>query len=53
LLFPDDWTTDDWQRDREEEFTGPGETNFFYEGYGQYGFFGESIFQMKSANEID
>jgi len=45
-FFPDDRTTDDWQREQEDLYSGPGQANFYYEGFNQYGFFGESIFTL-------
>lgn len=42
--LPDDRTTDDWQREQEGNYSGPGEANFYYEGFDQYGFHGESTF---------
>lgn len=43
-FFPDDRTTDDWQREQEGTYSGPGESTFYYEGFSQYGFLGESTF---------
>ena len=42
--LPDDRTLDDWLRDEEKEYSGPGEAVIYYEGYEQYGPNGESIF---------
>ena len=33
-----------WQREQERNYSGPGEANFYYEGFDQYGFHGESTF---------
>ena len=52
-LLPDDRTTDEWQRDHEDAYSGPGEVNIYYEGFGQYGFFGESIFELNDSGLID
>jgi hypothetical protein len=52
-LLPDDRTTDEWQRDHEDAYSGPGEVNIYYEGFGQYGFFGESVFELNDSGLID
>src|SRR5690606_3409218 len=48
-LLPDDRTYDDWLRDQEELYSGPGSTRIFYENYQQYGPRGESLYDFNSA----
>lgn len=45
-LVPDDRYLDDWLEDEEVIFTMPGSTLIYYEGFSQYGPFGESIFDF-------
>jgi len=49
----DDPILNDWQRDQAREYSGPGVTNFYYEGFSQYGLGGESIFNLPNANAIE
>ncbi|MCG8599258.1 MAG: hypothetical protein MI807_03860, partial [Verrucomicrobiales bacterium] len=53
LLFPDDRTTDDWRREQEEEFSGFNPWGVYYEGFDQYGLYGESIFSTGSGNTLE
>jgi hypothetical protein len=51
-FFPDDRTSDDWQREQEGIYSGPGQSNFYYEGYSQYGFFGESVLGLGQDGDL-
>ena len=51
-FFPDDQTTDDWQREQEDVFSGPGQSNFYYEGFSEDGFFGENVFAPGSDVDL-
>ena len=51
-FFPDDQTTDDWQREQEGVFSGPGQSNFYYEGFSEDGFFGENVFAPGSDVDL-
>ncbi|MCG8599027.1 MAG: hypothetical protein MI807_02695, partial [Verrucomicrobiales bacterium] len=53
LLFPDDRTTDDWQRKRRKDFTSYKSWSTYYEGFEQYGLYGDSIFSAGLENNPD
>ncbi|MCB1203153.1 MAG: hypothetical protein KDN18_02755, partial [Verrucomicrobiae bacterium] len=52
-MIPDDHFLDDWIRDLEERYSGPGEVNIYYEGFNQYGPDGEPISSFNSAPGLD
>ncbi|MEX2579760.1 MAG: hypothetical protein WD342_11940 [Verrucomicrobiales bacterium] len=52
-LFPDDRTTDDSRRKREEFYTSFGPFSIYYVGYDQYGLNGESRFRLLSTNKLE
>jgi len=52
-LFPDDRTTDDWQREQEAIYTGFNPWEVYYEGFDQYGRSGDSIFSTEFGNALE
>jgi hypothetical protein len=52
-LFPDDRTTDDWQREQEGIYTGFNLWGVYYEGFDQYGRSGDSIFSTEFGNTLE
>ena len=49
--FPDDRTLNDWLKELEERYSGPGEFSILYEGYDHYGPNGESIYHFPGLSE--
>ncbi|MCH1510388.1 MAG: hypothetical protein L7T84_14360, partial [Akkermansiaceae bacterium] len=52
-LFPDDRTTDDWQREQEAIYTGFNPWEVYYEGFVQYDSSGDSIFSTEFGNTLE
>jgi hypothetical protein len=50
---PDDRTLADWLRDQEEYYSGFDTFEIYYEGFFQYGFFGESTFRLRNTKKIE